>query len=197
MPLCLFEGVVDLRPNTELLQIKDLKALLQEGVPIDVASHPVRSAVAMFIAEVLGVATREGDADASLWSLIVDSALHIGQGNAAKLANMPLMFLCRLATVLGIAPDLSHWRSGMGLDMADGILRTSRPLHNLWVNPSDTRALRTIAAAAQEYRHPAILRLPKKTRGLFLDGMLDYFTVHNYPMNRLRSLDILKTIFSA
>ena len=177
--------------------VRDMKSWSAHGgAKFDVSSHPVRSSVAMFIAEVLSVVTREGDADPILWGLITDTVNRISEGSATVLANIPTMFLLRLASVLGIEPDYSEWRPGYGFDMLDGVFRPSRTLHDYWLKPEDIRHLATLARAAQGYRHAGIVHLPHSLRSNILNALLGYFTLHHFPMNKLKSLDILKTVFA-
>lgn len=197
MPLSLFEGVVDIRKGNELLLVRDMKGWSPDNRPLDVASHPVRAAVAMFTAEVLSVVTREGDADEALWGLIIDTITLISSGSSLALANTPVMFLMRLTSVLGIEPDHTQWQKGFGFDLLDGVFRPTRPLHDYWIGPDDIRPVITVAQAAYEYRHTTLVRLTHDERSRMLERLLEYFSLHHYPLNRLRSLDILKTIFAA
>lgn len=195
MPLSLFEGVCDIKAGAELHFIKDVRPWHPGGTPLDVAAHPVRATLAMFFSEVLGVVTREGEGDASLWALIVDTARAVSECKSAELANLPAATLLRLASVMGVEPDFGEWRAGMGLDMLEGVFRHTVPLHGYWVDPEAVRLIRTMTMAAENYRHLGILRLSKAVRRKLLDELLRYFALHHYPLDRLKSLDVLKTVF--
>lgn len=199
MPLSLFEGVVDVRGTAELYRVRDVRVWSPgEGRRSpDVASHPVRATVAMFVAEVLSVATREGDADPNLWSLVVETAQRTGDGTAHELANLPVAFLLRLGAVLGIEPDFTEYRGNRGLDMLEGVFRVTRPSHDDWIGAEESRPLAVFAASAAGYRHLGLVRLPRKVRARLLEGILRYYALHHYPLDKLRSLDILKAVFSA
>lgn len=196
MPLGLFEGVVNLRDTDTLLQVRDLRAWGPDGVPPDVASHPVRSAVAMFVAEVLTVATREGAADPALWSLIVETVVHIAYSAPATLANLPTAFLVRLAYTLGIAPDMADWQPRHGLDLAEGVFRPTRPTSGQWLPPDQAAFLRTYTEAVRDYGHINKIHLTRTARHNLMNTALRYYSLHHYPMDRLRSLDVLTTIFN-
>lgn len=195
MPLCMFECEADVRPNSEFLVVRDMRRWSPDGRAKDVSAHPVRSAVAMFVAEVLGVVTREGDGDNVLWQLIVDTVSNLSDGNGAVLANLPVMFLLQLASTMGIAPDMSDWKKGYGLDKAEGVICATRPMHDMWVSPDRMRVLSVVLAASRAYAHAAAVRLPRKVRAELLDETIDYFTIHHFPLDRMRSLQILKNIF--
>lgn len=198
MPLSLFECVVDRRGDNELMIARDLKGWHPEGRgSYDVSSHPVRATVAMFVAEVLSVVTREGDGDAALWSLVVETANHVAEGNSAVLANVPSMCLLRMAAVLGIEPDFAARSDADGLDLTEGVFRRTRPLHDNWAGADEMRVIALMAEASASYRHIGIVRLPRTVRNKVLDGITRYFVLHHYPLDRLRSLDILKTVFAS
>lgn len=197
MPLCMFEGQVNFRHGSQLAFIHDFKPWFPGTVHIDVTSHPVRATIAIFIAEVLTVVTREGDKDPALWALIIETAQAISKGNAKCLANLPVMFLMRLAAVLGIEPDFTSYRKGMGLDMTEGIIRTTRPVHEQWLNETETHIAVVINRAASRYRHPELIRLSREVRSKTMDRILQYFAMHTYPLDKLRSLDVLKTVFDS
>ena len=197
MPLCLFECTVDDRGDNELMLAREMKSWGPEGYCPDVSSHPVRATVAMFIAEVLWVVTREGDADPVLWNAIVETVSCVAGSKGAALSNLPTGVLLRLANVLGIEPDFYDYRYGMGFDMIDGVFRTTRPMHDHWVANDDLRVLLTVNAALRDYRHLGLLHLSRNVRTRLMDGILRYFVLHHYPLDRLKSLDVLKAVFSA
>ena len=197
MPLGLFEGVADIRPGRELIFVRDVKQWSgAETVNVDVSSHPVRSTVAIFVAEIIGVVTREGDGDTALWNLITETVDVIARGSAVALANIPVAFLFRLASILGVEPDIAEFSPGMGLDLQDGVFRRTRLLHDFWVGADEARGVTVLAEAFDGYRHAALVRLPRSVRSRLLDGMIKFFTLHHFPLDKLRSPEILKAVFA-
>lgn len=203
MPLSLFECIARIRPGLDIMTARDLRPHLADGRLADVASHPVRSTVALFIAETLTVVTSEGDSDTALWLLITQTAAAVADGTATTLANIPAAFLLRLATILGIEPDHGLYIPGHGLDLTDGIFRPTRPLHDNWADPEATRLLVRLIRLLDNsrdsrapYRSADLLHLPRSVRKQLLDNIIRYYTLHHYPLDRLRSLAVLKTVFS-
>ncbi len=193
MPLSLFEAVADIRPGRDLQMVRDLRPM--SGVALDPASNPVRATVAMFVAEVLGVVTREGDADAALWALIVDTASALSMATGRQLANFPHAFLVRLADVVGILPDNTGYVRRGWLDLAEGVYRRTPPVHDYRLGPDETRTVAIFARTVRGgYDLAGRLALPSPVRSRLLDGLLGYFTLHNYPLDRLHSLDVLRML---
>lgn len=197
MPMNLFEGVVNQRSNEEIHRISDVRQWHPRGYkPGDVTAHPVRTSIALFLAEVLAVVTREGDADERLWNLIVDTVNVLSRGNAQMLANLPLSFLLRLADTLGIAPDFSEAGINKGFDMVEGVFKHSKPLHDYWLDSNHARVLKFYAEISERYAHLGLLRVPRRVRTQALERFIDYFVLHHYPLDRMKSLDIIKAVFS-
>lgn len=194
MSMALFEGVVDVRPGREIMAVKDLRPWSPAGVPADLTSSPARSTVAMFFAEVLTVVTREGSADEALWRLITETVDCLARSSGRGLANLVPAFLVRLAAVSGIEPDPTAYAKGYGLDMAEGVYRPTRPLHDYWINPADARLIEVFSRMTRRYAHRALIGFERAVRVAMLDGIIKYFTLHNYPLDRLRSLDVLRSL---
>lgn len=195
MPLGLFEGETEIRKGREVLHIKDLRPR-ENNYMIDILSNPLRSTVAMFIAEVLGVVSREGQPDSLLWTLIEDTVHAVAKCESVALSNLPSAFLMRLSAIQGISPSFDGYSKGMGYDMLDGVFRTTRPLHDNWIDPVKTKLAVTFARASRNYNHLSLLRLPRRVRTEMLDTLLKYFVLHDYPLDRLKSLPVLQTVFS-
>lgn len=198
MPLAMFEAVVDVRSThgSELLRAREIRPWIRDEGVFDVASHPIRATVAMFVAEVLSVVTREGDADAALWALVVETVDCLSNGSAAMLANLPSAFLLRLTSVLGIEPDFGDFHEGMYFDMSEGVFRTSRPMHDRLLTPDESAFLARVRAAFVSYAHAGLIRLPRPVRNRMFDLLSEYFVLHNYPLDRLRSVEVLRAVFA-
>lgn len=188
MPLSLFEGVVDVRPGRDVMQISDLKGALKGS---DIGANPVRATVAMFLAEVLTAITREGGPDAALWRFLEDSVETLGRLKGNALANFHLVFLTRLATVLGLEPDMSTWSPGKWFDLSDGFFRRSRPLHDHCLEPRQARMARLLLSLTG-YDKLALLPFSRNTRREALETILRYYTLHHSPLDNLHSLPVVR-----
>lgn len=195
MPLSLFEGVVGAKQNREILFIRDMKASSHGKALLDISSNPVRSTVAMFISEVLSIVTREGDADPLLWKLIVDTTSVLAKSQSTTLANLPAAFLVRLSSVLGLEPDFSEYHRGQGFDMVDGLFRAMRPFHDFWIPADKMPWINIFIQTCEDYKHLGLMRLSKHNRNELLSGLMQYFSLHHYPLDKLKSLSVLKSVF--
>jgi DNA repair protein RecO (recombination protein O) len=190
MPLCLFEGQVDVRPGRDVLTIRDMRCA---AVTPDLSAHPVKITLAMFLAEILSAVLNEnGQADPVMWQFIHDSVIDLDAAADEHLANFHLLFLYRLGVILGVEPDLSTWQPGRVFDLVDGIFRSAPPLHGKYIESSEAHAI--IALSRLTSRTVSLLKLSRDQRARLLEGILQYFTIHITPLDNLRSLDILRSV---
>ena len=197
MPFSIFEVVVDIRQRNELLMAHEIKIGTSHNKQIDITSHPVRTSLAFFCAEVLNVLTREGEMDPAIWNIIIDTSIIISTEKGTGLSNLPMLYLLRFASIMGIEPEISQWQPGLGLDLIEGVFRSTKAFHNHWLSPNETKLAVTLAKCAHTYSHFNLIRLPRNVRNDILDMIISYFSLHHYPLDRLKSLGILKTVFSA
>lgn len=196
MPMGLFEGNVTVRQNQELLFIRDIKGWGPGGMRPDVSSNALKSAVAMFIAEVIYVTTRDNAPDSFLWNLVVETAFTLSVCSGRELTNLPAAFLFRLAGVVGIAPDFAEYNFNTGLDMKEGVFRVTRPMHDYWLSPLAARCAFTFSKTIHDYSHLSLIHFNRHIRNELIDNTLRFFSLHNFPLDKIKSLDILRTIFA-
>jgi DNA repair protein RecO (recombination protein O) len=193
MPLGRFECVADIRPGREVHPIHDVR-----GVIFPPAADPLRSTLALFIADILTSLLREPMADPLLFDFIDDAlrrlspdlrgeALH---GNA--LLNFHICFLIRLTRFLGIEPDWATYREGYLLDLADGIFRQLPPVHRRFLPEGESAAAHRLSRI--NFRNAHLFRLSRFDRNLILDRILLYYQTHFPSLSEPTSLSILRML---
>lgn len=191
MPLSLFEATVDLRPDRDIVNIRDMRPSLTTP---NTASHPVRAAVAMFAAEILGAVLREsGVPDPGMYAVIRAMAEATDTLGARALANLPLWFMHRLSVPLGFEPDFTEARPGSWFNALRGVFSPSRDTSVRETYPyADMRPLLMFARMDTSQLHR--LRLAAGHRRILLDHILTYYSMHHTPLRGLRSLPVLEAL---
>ena len=189
MPMSVIECEADIRPGREVHTMGNVRA---EVSLQSVYSHPVKSAVAMFLAEVLGNVLREGPADAAVWHYVASSVTALELLPAENVANFHLCFLYGLGACLGIAPDASGYESGMVFDMEEGVFRRTAPLHGHFLGPEEAGAVYAVGRLTYSNMHG--WRLTREERGRVLDAVLQYYTLHYASLSGLRSVEVLRQL---
>ncbi|MBD5372048.1 MAG: hypothetical protein HDR75_01700 [Bacteroides sp.] len=190
MPLNPLEVVSSARPGRDLLTMREPRALM----PLhQIISSPERSAVALFIAEVLERVLRQSEPEPLLFDFIIDAISRLNSPLTPP-ANFHLCFMIRLAEMLGIAPDPFDFRPGMVFDMADGIFRLSAPLHGRNLSAADSAIAASILRMT--WQNQAAFRLDRNARNQILEKILDYYSLHLTDLSTLRSPSILHSLFA-
>lgn len=196
-PLSVVEAQVNISPTRDLL------------VPTGVARtevwrtlyyEPMKMTVAMFISEFLNRLLRDSPPESSLWDFILQSVrLLDATDNDTDIANFHITFLIGLMRMTGIFPDLSGYSEGMEFDMKSGRMVLPFSLQG------SARGLRVDARRAAflpklmriNYANSHRFRFSGKDRSEILNDILRYYGCHFPGCDHLKSLDILREIFSS
>lgn len=190
MPLGLIECVADIRPGREVHLMKDPRALRPLHA---LRMHPVKSAIAMFLSELLTAIVREGPADKPLFDYIARNIVALDMMEGTGIANFHLCFLIGLTGILGIAPNTTDYFEGMVFDMLDGSFRTTAPLHSHHLSPE--RSTTVVALTRMNISNLHLFKLNRAQRNEMLDLILQYLSLHSAPLNSLHSLTVLRDLF--
>lgn len=189
MPMSIVSAQCTIRPDRDLQTIREpLPRLSMTPVHTD----PVRGIQTMFIAEVSDTLLREGDADAALFDFLQLTMETLVDLPADRILNFHIAFLRQLVVYLGIEPDFRSYRQGRFLDLSDGIFRMSPPLHSHWLDARDSSTAHLLSRI--NYANMHRFCFSRTGRNDVTDHILSYITLHLAPMDRLRSLPVLRSL---
>ncbi len=189
MPLGTFECIADMRHGQDIHIMKEPRA---DVITHGIHSHPVKSAVALFIAELLSIVLRESQEDAALYAYLRQAIKRFNDVSVGT-ANFHICFLFRLGRFIGIEPDVSTYRPGSVFDMVDGRFRLTAPMHSHYLNPEDADVV--AALSRMTFDNMQRFRLSRENRNRILDVILDYYAIHYASLSSLRSIDVLRSLF--
>lgn len=189
-PLFPIEGTVETKPGVEFSRIKEPHAIF----PIySLLSNPIKQSLAIFLAEILSSVVRHPEPDPLLFDFILDSVKRLETSSSSKTGNFHIVFLYKLAVILGISPDAGSYEPGDVFDMRDSIFRKTLPLHKDYILPETASLLPVLERLSFRTMH--LLKLNRNQRNTLLDTMLHYYELHDFPIYPLRSLEIFRSIF--
>lgn len=190
MPLGLVECVADIRPGRDIHIMSQPRCINSlQGI----RSNPIKTSVALFIAEVLDATVREAQPDRNIWHFVENSVMMLDALPGNSVANFHICFLMRLGPLLGIEPDVSTYSPGRVFDMIDGVFRASPPLHR---NYLDSKQAEAVAALSRiNYLNMHLFKMSRDERAEMLDGILRYYSIHYAPLTGLKSLEVLRMLF--
>lgn len=189
MPLSIFECVASIKPGRELHTMRDPRVLM----PLHgLHSHPIKGAMAMFVADVLGAVLRESQSDNATFAFLIDAVTRFDVMTEG-VANFHLCFLYRLGRFIGIEPDVSTYQEGAVFDMQEGRFRMTPPLLHKFLSVDDSRVLAMLSRITfDNMRH---YKFNRNQRNELLDKILEYYTIHYSSLSQMQSLDVLRTLF--
>lgn len=192
MPLGVFEADAIVKPGREIGRLSDVAPLVQSPASM---GDPAKSVVAMFIADFLYSALKEGAPDALMADFIFDSVAELRKASGAALANFHLCFLYKLSRFLGIEPDMGTYAPGRCFDLLEARYTASQPMHAKVLVGEEAEVPRLLSRL--NYRNLGCLRLGHDRRNRIVDCLIDYYSMHYAGIGSLSSLSILRSIFKS
>jgi len=167
-PLTLLDLVVYHKENANILRIKEVKCYF----PYQTLTHEIRkSAIAMFINELLNKAVKEQSHTTEIYDFIANSLMVLD--NQEKPENFHLLFLLGLSKHLGFGPNL-----------------TEEVMGGHWMNSEDEAVLKTLLVA--DYATP--ITITYNQRQILLTSLLRFYSNHVDNLTEMKSLPVLKEI---
>jgi DNA repair protein RecO (recombination protein O) len=180
-PLSLLDADFYYRQNRELQRLKEASCPCPYGsIPFNIS----KSAMALFLAEVLYLALREEESNPALFSFLYH-ALQLLDTSEEGTANFHLWFMLHFSRFIGILPVTSEVSSGIAAS-SDMQLFSRLPVEA-------TKALSELMAHPQG--PSADLKLSGQNRYLLLDRIIRYYTLHIEGFARLKSVAVLREVF--
>lgn len=188
-PLSILELEIHLKSGKEIHQIKEAKP----AIPLfHIYTHPVKSALAMFVAELLFRFIREQERNSPLFDFI-ESSIHILEWKESGISNFHLVFLFRFTNFLGLFPHDAIYHNGYYFDLQNGIFVPQKPLHGHYLHREQSEALGKLLRIS--YENMSYYRYNKEQRNEIITEILHYYRLHLNDFQAIKSLDVLKTLF--
>jgi DNA repair protein RecO (recombination protein O) len=191
LPLSLLELEAYHQQNKNLQRIRELKCLPQlKTLHFDM----VKSAVGMFIAEVMHKTLREENhPDGPLFAYLYHT-IQLLDLETEKVGNFPLYFLLQLTRYLGFYPKGIYAETSNGFDTREGIFELYDPRNPYQLNPSLSASLsQLLQCSAAEFNSIAI---GYESRTVLLEHMIDYYREHITGFIDMKSHRILAEVLA-
>ncbi len=174
----------------ELHTIEQSQAAVVFGdIPFDIA----KSAIALFLSELLYRLIKEGEADAGLYGFVEDAVAGLDLlREPAATANFHLWFLVQLSGRLGYAPR-DNYKPGFSLDYRNGYYTAEPQSHTLVMRPDEAGLFRALSGSVPSDLHT--IALDRHRRVAMLEKLVDLYGFHTDAIYSVNSLRILSEIF--
>jgi DNA repair protein RecO (recombination protein O) len=188
-PLTILELEVYYKPNRDLQNIKEVK---NHNPFMHLTGDPVKSSVALFLAEILNKALREVESNEELFDFL-DSHIQLLDVIEQGIANFHIFFLLRLSRYLGFNPGIPPSQKGLWFDLALGSFTTAPPMHGSFLTPELTTLL--IRFLSVQASGLASVVIDRHKRIELLEGILSYYYLHLEGLGEIKSHTVLHTLF--
>jgi len=190
-PLSMVEFSADLRPNSgKMPRPVDVRTYYNYT---DLPFSPVKSTLALFLAEFLSAALREEKENPPLYHYIEHSLQWLDMVRSpTSMGNFHLAFLMHLSRFIGIYPNFD--RPDHYFDLLAGTYCDRQPPHAHFLRDAEARALPTLFR--MDYSTLHLFRLSRQERQRILHVLNEYYRLHvpNFP--ELKSLEVLQEFYS-
>ena len=195
MPLSVVELQANISPTRDLHIPSGI-------VPIHVWKtiyyEPFKTSIIFFLSEFLQKILHEAPPEHNLWNFIANSIrLFDATTDANATANFHISFLISLMPLMGIQPDIENYTEGMEFDMKAGTMVLPFSLQNTrGIRIDADKSARIPKIARMNYANSRAYKFSGKERSQLLDYILRYYGCHFPGSDNLKSLDIMREIFS-
>ncbi len=178
------------RPKAGLQKLRDVCIALPFS---DIPFSPYKSAISMFLSELLASATRNEQQNEPLFQFLIDS---IGWLDTARgqFANFHIVFMVRLTFFLGFSPNVESGMEGSFFDLNDGCFVPFVPAHRRYLNEEDSFRLINILRLSYETMH--LYTMSRLDRDRCVEVILQYYRIHVPGFPEMKTFAVLKELFA-
>ncbi len=188
-PLFLLEIEAQIKDKRQIQRARELRNHPHfNNIPFDIT----KSSIAIFLAEILSRVLKEEEANAELFNFLYHSVLLLDE-EKEHFANFHLLFLYELSKYLGFYPESEFTQNDKYFNIAEGAYTEYHEL-KFALNKRESQLLTQLSGKGFHQLHE--IKLSRMQRQDLLDILLQYYYYHLPEMGKIKSLDILKQIFS-
>ena len=188
-PLTMLNVEIDYRERLQMQKINDVQMYMPW---ISLQTDPVKMSIGMFLAEVLYYAVRQEQGDSMLYYFIEKSMQWLDTTEQG-VSNFHITFLLHLTSILGFMPAHEDYTPHMMFDLRTAELVEHAPLHQDFLNETDTERMCQIMRMTYANMH--LFKMTRAERKRCLDTILYYYRLHLPAFPELKSLAVMQEIF--
>jgi DNA repair protein RecO (recombination protein O) len=189
-PLSVLELDVYYKPNREIQRIKDLRNYL----PLQtIHSDMVKSSIAIFISEIIYKSLREIEPNKPLFDFLYHS-IHLLDTKTEGIENYHLVFLLVLSKYLGISPQMTDKGKSSKIDGGNYVVLNDNLQYTFLLSDEEVGGMDELYKYSFEGLEK--IKINNNTRSSLLDKLVEYYQIHLEGMGSIKSLAVLKEVFS-
>ena len=189
-PLTVLDLVFYYRQSRGMHHVKEFSV---SYAPSDIHNNVRKSTTAIFLGEVLNAVLREETPQEELFGFIKDSIVYFDSRGEGYL-NYHIAFLCGLCSWLGIEPGQKGGDDEVYFDLINGCFRSIPPSHASYADKEISGILARFFSSSWDEMNT--IPLTGSSRNEVLETLIRYYSIHLPSLKKIRSLGILKEVFS-
>lgn len=188
-PLSILELDFDYRAQHNMQRIREMRV----AVPyVELPYHPLKCALALFLAEFLHYALRSEEGNQSLFRYLEFGLRWLDEARGG-LANFHLVFLVRMSRFMGFWPNVEECGGApadvCAFDLREGVLCCEVPMHNDVLRGEEARLVPLFLRV--NFRSMDRLQMTRKQRNRVLEVIISYYRLHVPEIPELKSVAVL------
>jgi DNA repair protein RecO (recombination protein O) len=195
VPRSLFHALAVLDLEVDHQNLREIQRIKEARTHIPLFSlrnDPVKSAVSIFLAELMSKVIKEIQPNKALFEYLLQS-IQILELTGESSANFHLVFMIGLSRFLGSYPDASGYKKGMFFDLQNGVFVPYKTTHPHFLNPDESLVFSNLLRMT--YENMNTFRFSRMERRLIINRMLEYYRLHLTNFPDIKSLEILHDVF--
>ena len=187
LPLSQIQLSINYKQNRSLQTVSDTKMNHVYG---SLHTHLLKSAIVMFLSEILSSTLQEEESNEILFSYIETALLWLDE--QSEYSNFHLLFLLNLSKYLGFYPDTIHLDYHF-FSLKEGKFQTNQH-DNYTISGENLTLLKQLLGTT--FDALPTVKINSKQRQSFLSMMLLYFELHLGSFKTPKSLQVLNQVFN-
>ncbi len=188
-PLFLLDMEVYHKPKRDLQRVKEAQnAVVFSSLPYDIR----KSALAIFIAEIIYRAIQEQEPNAELFEYMYNSVQMLDLKESG-LSIFHIYFLIHLSKYLGFFPNNNYSEEKCYFDLKAGAFMQIKPFHTLFLDKEQSLIFSQLMDFSADQH--ASIKISYKEMTELLEKIIEYYRLHNTGISEIKSMSVLKEVF--
>lgn len=189
-PLSVLDLVMYYKESRGLQTIKEFSVAY---APVDIHNNIKKSCIAIFLGEVLNSVLKEESPHEDMFDYIKDSIVYFDNCRE-RFSNFHIAFLSGLCSYLGFEPGKRDNDENIFFDMMNGTFIPVPPVHGNYAGGDISEILAAFFNSSWDKVDGIVLTGSKRNE--VLDILMKYYSLHLPGLKKIKSLEILKEVFS-
>ncbi|VBB46903.1 DNA repair protein RecO [uncultured Paludibacter sp.] len=159
----------------------------------EIPFHPVKSSLAIFMAEILHKTLKHTEADENLYDFLEKSVFELDKCEQG-LGNFHLCFLVKLSEHLGFSPNVERMETANFFDLQNGVFEHFQPSHTHFLQKENVESFKVLME--MNFNNLNVLSLTKNRRAELLNSLIEYYKLHLPDFQKIKSTEVLHDLWN-